>query len=114
MSSNSLYVGNLPLDCDENRLKALFEGEGRTVAKVTLKKNARTGKSRGFGFVEMADEEQAQAALEALRGAEMDGRELRIGTAHNNPADGPTGGFGTGRYDESYGRRSGGRRRGRR
>ncbi len=79
--TKTLYVGNLAPEISEDRLRELFAADGREVQAVKLKTYARTGKSRGFGFVEMASEEDAAAALLALNGTEVDGRELKVGEA---------------------------------
>ena len=77
----TLYVGNLAPETDETKLREHFSQNGREVANVTLSIYRKTGKSRGFGFVEMADEETAEAALSALAGSQLDGREIKVGEA---------------------------------
>ena len=77
----TLYVGNLAPETDETKLREHFSQNGREVAKVMLSIYRKTGKSRGFGFIEMADEEAAEAALTALAGSELDGREIKVGEA---------------------------------
>jgi RNA recognition motif-containing protein len=79
----TLYVGNLPFSATEADVKALFERHG-TVDSVKLINDRDTGKPRGFGFVDMAQNE-AQAAVQALNGFEMDGRALRINEAQERP-----------------------------
>ena len=104
---NCLYVGNLPPACTEEQLRALVENGGKAASKVTIAMDRRTKRSRGFGFVELASEEDAAAALQSLEGAEIDGRRLKLGTAYRAKK-----GTGTGRpYEEEYSRgpRSGGR-----
>jgi cold-inducible RNA-binding protein len=78
---NCLYVGNLPRECTEEELRNWAAGEGRTLGKVVIKTDRRTGKSRGFGFVEMATEEEVNLAMEALRTEKLGDRELKLGRA---------------------------------
>jgi len=77
---NKLFVGSLPWAIDDAALGELFAqyGEGTSARVVT---DRETGKSRGFGFVEFADEAQAQAALEAMDGAEVEGRAIAVSFA---------------------------------
>ena len=79
---NCLYVGNLPQECTEDELRAWAAGEGRTVGKVTIKRDRRSGRSRGFGFVELATEEEVAQAIEELRGHRLGDRDLKLGRAH--------------------------------
>lgn len=76
----NLYVGNLNWQTTEADLQAAFEAFGQ-VTSVTIIKDKYTGQSRGFGFVEMADESEGQAAIDGLNGKELDGRTLRIDRA---------------------------------
>lgn len=92
--SKKLYVGNLAYATTEDSLRALFAADGRNVERVTVVTDRETGRSRGFAFVEMATEEDAKAAIAACNGAELDGRQLRVDTAHDKP-----GGGGRGRRD---------------
>jgi len=79
MSSN-LYVGNLSFDTREEDLHELFTGYGEVVsAKVIMDRD--TGRPRGFGFVEMAQEEDAQKAVESLDGQEFQGRNIKVNVA---------------------------------
>ena len=74
--SNNIYVGNLPWSFKDDSLKELFEEHGEvTSAKVIV--DRMSGRSRGFGFVEMASGDEAGTAIEALNGYEADGRELK-------------------------------------
>jgi len=75
-----IYVGGLPYSADETRLGDLF-GEHGTVTSVRVITDRVTGKSRGFGFVEMSSEQEAEAAITALNGTEMDGRTLTVNEA---------------------------------
>ena len=82
-----LYVGNLPHECTEAELRELFTGETEAPEAVTIVHDHRNGRSRGFGFVEMPSEEAAAAALDALKGRQLGGRELKLGTAHKDKRD---------------------------
>jgi cold-inducible RNA-binding protein len=76
MSANSVFVGNLPFQASKEDIQKLFEGYG-TVVKVSLKKKS-SGDPRGFGFVEMADDLQAEAAISALHDKDFMGRILSV------------------------------------
>jgi RNA recognition motif-containing protein len=91
-----LYVGNLSFQTDENSLSAAFAANGRNVVSVKIMTDRETGRSRGFGFVEMANDEDAQAAINDMNGADLDGRKLRVNEAEPRPAGGGGGGFGGG------------------
>jgi RNA recognition motif-containing protein len=73
-----LYVGNLSYVTNEEALRAVFAEGGRQVRNVSIILDRETGRSRGFGFVQMASPEDAQAAMTALDGHELDGRPLRV------------------------------------
>jgi len=75
-----LYVGNLSFETTENDLQDLFEQHGQ-VSEVTLMMDRMTGKSRGFAFVTMNDNAQAEAAMTALNGKELNGRTLNVNQA---------------------------------
>jgi len=75
-----LYVGNLAFETTENDLQDLFEQHGQ-VNEVTLMMDRMTGKSRGFAFVTMNDKAQADAAMAALNGKELAGRNLTVNEA---------------------------------
>ena len=94
---NRLYVGNLPFSADENAVRELFAQDGREVTEVKLITDRDTGRPRGFGFVEMANSEQAAAAISALNGTSMDGRDLTVNEAKERTSGGGGGGGG-GRY----------------
>lgn len=81
-SLKKLYVGNLPFSTTEESLRELFERHGPTVS-VRVITDRETGRSRGFGFVEFADEGNAEKALQALNGAEVEGRALRVNEAQD-------------------------------
>ena len=78
--SKNIYVGNLPFSATSEELRAAFEKFG-SVTNSEVIKDRETGRSRGFGFVEMADDSQADAAIAALSGSEMDGRNLTVNEA---------------------------------
>ena len=87
-----LYVGNLPFSVEESALRSLFEGEGRQVEDIHLVTDRDTGRPRGFGFVEMATDEQAESAIGELNGYELQGRPLTVNVASARakaPASGP-------------------------
>ena len=105
----NLYVGNLSYDTTQDRLQELFEEHGE-VTSVNIITDRGTGRSRGFGFVEMATEEGARAAIAALDGQDVDGRTLTVNEA--KPRAPRTGGSGGGRGGGRGGR--GGGRGGRR
>jgi RNA recognition motif-containing protein len=73
----NIYVGNLPWSTTEDELRGLFESHGRVDAARIIT-DRETGRSRGFGFVEMPDDGEAQAAIEALNNYELDGRRLTV------------------------------------
>ena len=76
----NIYVGNLPYSINESELAELFEGFG-SVARVNVIIDRETGRSKGFGFVEMDDQAEAEAAIEALNGSDMSGRPIRVNEA---------------------------------
>ena len=77
----SLYVGNLPFSTNEDALRELFSQNGRTVNEVNLITDRETGRPRGFGFVEMSSQEDAEGATRELNGYELDGRVLTVNEA---------------------------------
>ena len=77
-----LYIGNLPWTTSEEELKKLFEKHGK-VRNVNILTFPDTSKSRGFGFVEMEQEQEAIRARDALNGFELAGRQLKVADAHN-------------------------------
>lgn len=76
----NLYVGNLSYDTTEDQLRDLFGAHGE-VTSANVITDRDTGRSRGFGFVEMATEEAAQSAIAALDGQAVDGRNIRVNEA---------------------------------
>jgi len=90
-----LYVGNLPFDVDETQLRQVFQEEGRQVTEVKIVMDRDTGRPRGFAFVEMGTQADAQAAISALNGKELGGRALTVNEAREQEPR--RGGFGGGR-----------------
>jgi RNA recognition motif-containing protein len=91
-----LYVGNLSFETTENDLQDLFEKHG-AVNEVHLMMDRMTGKSRGFAFITMNDDEQAKAAMSATNGKELNGRALNVNEARpreERPRSGGGGGGG--------------------
>jgi len=86
-----LYVGNLPYEIDENELRRLFEADGRAVSQVSIVTDRDTGRPRGFAFVEMANQSDAQAAITALNGQEMGGRSIAVNEARERTGSGSGG-----------------------
>ena len=76
----NIYVGNLARTTVEEELRQAFEGFGQ-VAKVSIIKDNYSGDSRGFGFVEMTNDTEAEAAISGLNGRELNGRELNVNQA---------------------------------
>lgn len=95
--SRKLYVGNLSYNTTEGELETLFAQSG-TVESVRVMRDMATGRARGFGFVEMGSDEEAQAAINAHHGQEFGGRALTVNEARPQEArSGGGGGFGGGR-----------------
>ena len=80
VQGNKLYVGGIPYRSTEDDLKKAF-GEAGNVASASIISDRMTGRSRGFGFVEMASEAEAQAAIDRWDGKEFDGRTLSVSFA---------------------------------
>ena len=99
--ARKLYVGNLPYDTGEQDLQALF-GQAGTVESVSVMRDMATGRARGFAFVEMASEEDAQKAMEQLNNRELGGRNQTVNEARPKPqgSGGYGGGGGTRRRSE--------------
>jgi RNA recognition motif-containing protein len=93
-----LYVGNLPYDTDEEELRRLFEGDGRSVSQVSIVTDRDTGRPRGFAFVEMSSQKDAEAAISALNGQEFGGRSLVVNEARERTGAGGGGGGARRRY----------------
>lgn len=103
----NIYVGNLSHDVTEDDLKEAFKAFGE-VETVRLIKDNDTGRSKGFGFVEMSDNANAQSAIDGLNDKELKGRALKVNTARPRTENrSGRGGYGGGR---GGGRQGGGRR----
>lgn len=86
-----LFVGNLSFNTDERRLEELFQSVG-AVDTVNIVRDQMTGRARGFAFVEMQSEEDAQSAIQKLNDTELDGRKLAVNEARPKPSGGGGGG----------------------
>jgi len=109
-----LYVGNLSYGVSDSDLQALFESHG-TVVSAQIIMDRDTGRSKGFGFVEMGTDEEAQAAISALNGQEHNGRALTVNEARpreDRGGGGGRGGYGGGGGRGGYGGGGGGGGRG--
>jgi RNA recognition motif-containing protein len=83
-----LFVGNLPYSVSEEELEEVFAGHGPVVSTVIVR-DRETGRSRGFGFVEMETEQAAEAAMRAMNETELGGRPLRVNEAQPRKPRGP-------------------------
>jgi hypothetical protein len=108
---NKLYVGNLPYQMRDSDLEQAFSQFGQvTSAKVMMERE--TGRSKGFGFVEMGSDAEAQAAISGMNGQPMGGRSIVVNEARpmeNRPRTGGGGGYGGGGGGGGYGGGGGGR-----
>jgi RNA recognition motif-containing protein len=105
---SKIYVGGLPYSATEQQLSDLFAAHG-AVASARIITDKFTGQSRGFGFVEMSSDAEAQAAITALNGSEMGGRTLTVNEARpQEPRTGGGGGGGRGGFGGGGGRSGGG------
>ena len=91
---NRLYVGNLSYDTTEDSLTAAFEQDGRKVSNVHMVTDRDDGRPRGFAFVEMTNDADAQAAIQAMDGTDLDGRTLKVNEAQERQSRGGGGGGG--------------------
>ena len=98
-----IYVGNLPYSADDQQLVQLFSAFGEVV-EATVVMDRATGQSKGFGFVEMANDEDARKAIAALNGTMMGNRTIRVNEAQPRPERGG----GRGGYGGGYGGGGGG------
>ena len=80
----NIYVGNLSYGSTEETIRGLFEGYG-TVDSVSIIMDRNTGRSRGFGFVEMPNDDEAKAAIAELDNKDFEGRQLRVNEARPKP-----------------------------
>jgi len=108
--SKRLYVGNLPFTATEEEIRNLFEAEGRKVENVSVISDRETGRPRGFAFVEMSTQNDADTAVQKLNGFQLGGRTLTVSEARERSfggggGGGDRGGFGGGRG--GYGDRGG-------
>lgn len=102
-----LYVGNLPYTVDSSALQDLFSQHG-TVTSAQVLSDRETGRSKGFGFVEMGTDDEAAAAINALNGQQFSGRALTVNEARPKESFGGGGGGGGGRGGYSGGGGGGG------
>ena len=113
--NTKLFVGNLSYNVTENDLQEMF-GQHGTVIEANLMLDRMTGRSRGFAFVTMASKEEAEAAIQALNGAAVEGRNLTVNEARPRedrpPREGGGGGGGGGGYRGGGGGGGGGGGRG--
>ena len=100
----NIFVGNLNFNTGEDELRQLFEGYGQ-VDRVSIMTDCETGRSRGFGFVEMTNGEEAERAIAALNGSQLGGRTLNVNEARPKP-ERSGGGGGRGRDREHGGGRN--------
>ena len=96
----NIYVGNLSFDVSDAQLQEAFGAHG-TVNKANVVTDRETGRSRGFGFVEMANDDEGKAAIEALNGSDLGGRALTVNVAKPRE-DRPRGGGGGGGRDKRW------------
>ena len=96
-----LYVGNLSWNTTEDTLRAAFASDGRGVKDVSLMMDRETGRPRGFAFVEMNSKADADAAIRALDGSDLDGRAIKVNEAKERPQR-------SGGFDGGSGHRGGG------
>ncbi len=106
----NIYVGNLDFGSTEEQVRALFEPHG-AVEKVTLVRDRDTGQSRGFAFVQMTNDTEAQNAIAAVNGTVVGGRALNVNEARPKPDRGFAAGGGRGGFGGGRGGRGGGRNR---
>ncbi len=102
----NIYVGNLSYEVNEEDLKQAFEDFG-SVESIKIIKDQYTNRSKGFGFVEMPNNAEAQSAIDNLNTKELKGRALNVNEARNKPTNrgGKRGGPGGGQRDRSHGKR---------
>jgi RNA recognition motif-containing protein len=106
----NIFVGNLSFNTGEDELRQLFEGYGQ-VDRVSIMTDRDTGRSRGFGFVEMNSNEDGEKAITALNGSQVGGRTINVNEARPKTERGGGGGFGGGRGGGFGGGGGGGRGR---
>ena len=106
--STKLYVGNLAFQTSSSDLEEMFGTVG-TVQSATVVEDRETGRSRGFGFVEMSSKEEAEAAINEFNGKDVNGRNLTVNEAKPREDRGGSGGGGRGGYGGGGGGRGGNR-----
>jgi RNA recognition motif-containing protein len=106
----NIFVGNLSFHTTEADLRTAFEPYG-AVSRISIMTDRDTGRSRGFGFVEMEDDAQGDAAINALNGSEVDGRALNVNVARPRPERSGSGNGGGPRGGRGFGGGGGGGRR---
>ena len=100
----NIYIGNLSSDVSDNDLREAFEVFGQ-VESATVIKDKFSGESRGFGFVEMPDKDEAQSAIEGLNGKDLKGKSLNVNEARpRTESRGGRGGYGGGRGGQGGGK----------
>ena len=105
----NIFVGNLSFNTGEDELRQLFEGYGQ-VDRVSIMTDRDTGRSRGFGFVEMNSSEDGEKAIAALNGSQVGGRTINVNEARPKTERGGGGGFGGGGGGRGFGGGGGGGR----
>lgn len=110
----NIFVGNLSFNTNEDELRQIFEGYGQ-VDRVSIMTDRDTGRSRGFGFVEMTSNDDGEKAIAGLNGSQLGGRTINVNEARPKAERGSGGGFGGGRGHGDRGDRGnrGGRERAR-
>ena len=98
-----LYVGNLPFDVTDDKLQEFFNGQGFEVQSARVVRDMGTGRSRGFGFVELGPNVDSGRAISQLNGVPLDGRPLQVNEARPQAARGEGGGYGRGGGRGGYG-----------
>jgi cold-inducible RNA-binding protein len=102
----NIFVGNLSFNTNEDELRQVFEAYGQ-VDRVSIMTDRDTGRSRGFGFVEMANAEDAEKAIAALNGSQVGGRTINVNEARPKTERGGGGGYGGGGGGRDRGDRGG-------
>ena len=101
----NIYVGNLSYDATDETIKQAFESFGQVIS-ARIVKDKYTGESRGFGFVEMPEQAQAQAAIKGLNGKELLGKQMSVNEARPRTDRGRSGGQGGYQRGSGYGGRN--------
>lgn len=103
----NIFVGNLSFNANEQDVRSMFEPYG-VVDRVSVITDRETGRSRGFAFVEMPDDQEADRAISSLNGSQVGGRTLNVNEARPKGEGGGGGGRGAGGYGNRGGRSGGG------